>query len=82
MDETVRAIIDTIGENRRRFEQFCYALSEEELLRPVPDSTWVVRDFAAHLGTLDTALLRWFDGVAAGGVVEYERLYTAACDAA
>ncbi len=70
MDDTIRAVIDRIGENRRRFEQFCYSLSEEELLRAVPASTWVVRDFAAHLGTLDTALLRWFDGVGAGGLVD------------
>jgi DinB family protein len=56
----VQAVIDAIVENRRRFEAFCYSLSEEQLARPVPDSTWIVRDFAAHLDTLDTALLRWF----------------------
>lgn len=70
MDETIRGIVDSITENRRRFEQFCYSLSDEELLRPVPDSTWVVRDFAAHLGTLDTEMVRWFDGVADGGIVD------------
>jgi hypothetical protein len=59
-----------IRENRRRFEAFCYSLTEEQLMRPVPNSTWVVRDFAAHLDTLDTALLRWFRGVAAGGSVD------------
>jgi hypothetical protein len=61
MGETAEKVIDAIVENRKRFEAFCYSLSEEELLRPVPGSTWVVRDFAAHLGTLDVALLRWFD---------------------
>lgn len=70
MDETIKTIIATVEQNRVRFEAFCYALSEEELSRPVPDSTWLVRDFAAHLGTLDTELVRWFDGVAAGGVVD------------
>ncbi|MCH8201347.1 MAG: maleylpyruvate isomerase N-terminal domain-containing protein [Chloroflexi bacterium] len=58
--------IDTIKDERRRFEAFCRSLSEEELARPVPDSTWIVRDFIPHLGTLDTELIRWFEGVASG----------------
>ncbi len=57
---TAQTVIDSIIENRRRFEAFCYSLSDEQLSRMVPDSTWIVRDFAAHLDTLDTALLRWF----------------------
>ncbi|MCH7616605.1 MAG: maleylpyruvate isomerase N-terminal domain-containing protein [Chloroflexi bacterium] len=58
--------IDTIKNERRRFETFCRSLSDEELARPVPDSTWIVRDFIPHLGTLDTELIRWFEGVANG----------------
>ena len=58
--------IDRINDERRRFEAFCRSLSEEELTRPVPDSTWIVRDFIPHLGTLDTELIRWFEGVASG----------------
>jgi hypothetical protein len=57
---TAQTVIDTILENRQRFEAFCYALSDEQLARAVPESTWIVRDFAAHLDTLDAALLRWF----------------------
>mgnify|MGYP000554202535 CR=1 FL=1 len=59
--ETGQRVIDAIIENRKKFEAFCYSLSEEELNRPVPESTWLVRDFIAHLGTLDTELARWFD---------------------
>lgn len=70
MTAAIDAVVDAIVENRLRFEAFCYALSDEELVRPVPGSTWVVRDFAAHLGTLDTALLRWFGAAAAGGEVD------------
>jgi len=65
MTPTTQTVIDAIIENRRKFEAFCYSLSQEQLNRPVPQSTWIVRDFASHLGTLDTALLRWFS--AAGG---------------
>lgn len=59
--ETGQRVIDAIIENRKKFEAFCYSLSEDELNRPVPQSTWIVRDFIAHLGTLDTELARWFD---------------------
>ncbi|TAK56296.1 MAG: DinB family protein [Dehalococcoidia bacterium] len=58
----IDGVIELIRENRRRFEEFCYSLSEEELMRPVPGTTWVVRDFAAHIDTLDTALWAWIQG--------------------
>ena len=64
--DAVQKVIDAIVENRRRFEAFCYSLSEEQLNRPVPESTWVVRDFAAHLDTLDPQMVRLFEATAAG----------------
>ena len=64
--ERMQKTIKTTRDERRRFEAFCRSLSEEELERPVPDSTWIVRDFISHLGTLDTELTRWFEGVANG----------------
>lgn len=64
--KTIEDVIDAILENRRRFKEFCYSLTAEQLTRPVPGTTWIVRDFAAHLDTLDTALLRWFEGAATG----------------
>jgi hypothetical protein len=67
MSETLERVVATIAENRRRFEAFCYSLSEEELNRPVPASTWIVRDFAAHLGTLDRAMIGWLRALASGG---------------
>jgi hypothetical protein len=67
LSDTIDAIVATIITNRRRFEAFCYLLSEEELNRAVPNSTWVVRDFAAHLGTLDRAIVGWLRALAAGG---------------
>jgi len=66
VNETIEAVIAAIVENRRRFEAFCNSLSDEELGRAVPGSTWVVRDFAAHLGTLDAAMVRWLRALAAG----------------
>ena len=59
-------VIETIVENRRTFEEFCYSLTPEQLDRAVPESTWVVRDFAAHLGTLDPALAEMFERTTRG----------------
>jgi hypothetical protein len=62
-EREIDGVVEVIRENRRRFEEFCHSLSEEELMRPVPGTTWVVRDFAAHLDTLDTALVAWIQEV-------------------
>jgi hypothetical protein len=59
-------VIQTIKNERRQFEVFCRALSDEELDREVPNSTWKVRDFIAHVGTLDTQLQSWFQSVVDG----------------
>ena len=64
--ETVQQVILTIREHRQRFEQFCRSLTDEELSRPVPNSTWVVKDFVSHLGTLDPELARSFEAAASG----------------
>ncbi len=65
-NENVLAIAEKFKENRARLLVFCRSLSEEELARPVPDSTYSVQDFVAHLGTLDPPLARQFEALAAG----------------
>ena len=65
-NEQAQAIVKTIREQRERFEEFCRSLSEEELSRSVPDSTWLVKDFVSHLATLDPVLVRSFEAAAAG----------------
>jgi hypothetical protein len=66
MGPRVQAVVDTIVEERDRFERFCRSLSEDELTRPVPISTWIVKDFISHLATLDEPIGRWFAAVADG----------------
>lgn len=73
MNETVVKVIEAIVENRTRFEAFCLSLSEEEAIRPVPGSTWVVKDFASHLDTLDTLLAGYMRAVASGGQIDMTR---------
>lgn len=58
--DTIRMVIDNIRAHRVRFEAFCRSLSEEELMRPVPNSTWLVKDFASHLASLDPAMAESF----------------------
>ena len=64
--ETIDRLTDKFRTNREQFKAFCRSLSDEELERPVPDSTYRVKDFASHLATLDTELVRWFEAVREG----------------
>lgn len=68
MEDDVRAVISQLDRHRTRFIVFCRELTGEELDRPVPGSTWLVRDFIAHLATIDgpvTQMFRRFQGDAA-----------------
>jgi len=64
--ETIERLTQKFRTNRTRFQAFCMSLSDEELKRPVPDSTYRVKDFATHLATLDPQLVRWFEAVRDG----------------
>ena len=73
MNETVEQVIAVIRENRRRFEDFCFSLSEDQLSRPVPDSAWIAKDFASHLDTLDTTFVEFIGVVERGGNIDMAR---------
>src|SRR5262249_20819739 len=60
----VRAIVDTLADERARLERFARSLTEEELRRAVPGSSWKVKDFIAHVATLDAAYIGWFTALA------------------
>ncbi len=66
MSETVQKVIADIREHRERFERFCRSLREEELGHPVPNSTWIVKDFVSHLSSLDPTMSQFFEAAAAG----------------
>ena len=65
-DPTVARVIDELAVHRERFENFCRSLSREELGRPVPESTWHVRDFITHLATIDGPVAEMFRAMHAG----------------
>lgn len=66
MDANVQPVVDVIVADRARFERFVRSLSDEELLRPVPESSWVVKDFVSHLATLDGTIIPWFTTIVDG----------------
>lgn len=65
--KAVQEVVAELDSHRLRFEEFCRALSAEELERSVPQSTWIVRDFIAHLGTIDGPVGLMFDSMHSGG---------------
>jgi hypothetical protein len=64
--ETIAKLIGRLKENRAKFVEFCRSLSEEELARPVPDSSYTVKDFVSHLGTIDAPMVQQIEALAAG----------------
>jgi Mycothiol maleylpyruvate isomerase N-terminal domain len=62
----VKQTVEEIVDHRVRFEAFCRSLSAEQLARPVPQSEWIVKDYIAHLATIDLTVTRWFEALAAG----------------
>lgn len=66
MHPTVAAVIEELDAHRVQFEAFCRSLSKEQLARPVPNSTWVVKDFISHLATIDGPVGEMFRTVHAG----------------
>jgi hypothetical protein len=70
MIDAVAKVVETLAENRRLFEAFCMSLSDDEAMRAVPGSTWVVKDFASHLATLDVLFERYTASIVEGGAID------------
>lgn len=62
----VQQVVDELDAHRVKFEDFCRSLTREELQREVPNSTWQVRDFIAHLATIDVPVAEMFRAMHAG----------------
>lgn len=63
MEPEVAAVIEELDGHRARFETFCRALNDDELNASAEQSTWLVRDFIAHLATIDGPVTTMFRGV-------------------
>jgi hypothetical protein len=62
----VEKVLVELDSHREKFESFCRALGNNELALTVPNSTWLVRDFIAHLATIDGPVMRMFENVHSG----------------
>jgi len=62
----VQEVLAELDGHRERFEAFCRSLTAEELERAVPKSTWIVRDFIAHLATIDGPVSQMFRSMHSG----------------
>lgn len=67
MHPDVERVLAELDGHRTRFEALCRSLSAREMNRPVPNSTWLVRDFIAHLATIDVPVGEMFASVHSGG---------------
>ena len=66
MHPDVAAVVEELDAHRTRYDAFCRSLSEEQLNRPVPQSTWIVRDFISHLATIDEPVGEMFRSMREG----------------
>jgi uncharacterized damage-inducible protein DinB len=70
MNPRTRLIIDELARHRAQFEHLCRSLSAQELGTAIPGSHWTVKDYIAHLATIDGLIANNFSpivGLAAPG---------------
>ena len=60
MNPRTQLVIDEMARHSRQFEHLCHSLNEEELRAQVPGSHWTVRDYIAHLCTIDGLIVGGF----------------------
>jgi hypothetical protein len=56
----VQLVIDEFNRHRRQFEHLCRSLTDAELEAVVPGSHWTVKDYIAHLCTIDGLIVPRF----------------------
>lgn len=60
MNPRTQLVIDELARHRVQFEYLCRELTPAELATPIPDSHWMVRDYIAHLCTIDSLIASGF----------------------
>ena len=66
MLELLIPVVAEADTNRETFAAFCRSLAADELARPVPEATWAVKEYIAHLATIDIWVGDWFAHLAEG----------------
>ncbi|MBA4179267.1 MAG: hypothetical protein C0506_01635 [Anaerolinea sp.] len=60
----VSLILDEFARHRVQFEHLCRTLTSDELTTGIPDSHWSVKDYVAHLCTIDGLIAPSFSAMA------------------
>lgn len=60
MNPRIQLVIDEFARHRRQFSVLCHSLTPDELATPIPESHWTVRDYIAHLCTIDGLIVPGF----------------------
>lgn len=60
MNPRTQLVIDEFARHRTQFTTLCHSLSNDELAAVVPGSHWSVRDYIAHLCTIDGLIVPGF----------------------
>lgn len=60
MNPRVQLVIDEFARHRTQFTTLCHSLSKDELATAIPGSHWTVRDYIAHLCTIDGLIVPGF----------------------
>lgn len=66
MNPRTQLILDELARHRTQFEVFCRSLSTDELETAVPDTPWTVKDYIAHLSTVDGVIAAGFQRLSGG----------------
>lgn len=60
MNYRARLVIDEFARHRVQFEHLCHSLTAAELGATIPGSHWTVKDYIAHLCTIDGLIVPGF----------------------
>jgi hypothetical protein len=60
MNPRTQLVIDEQARHRAQFEHLCRSLTEDELGATIPGSHWTVKDYIAHLCTIDGLIVAGF----------------------
>lgn len=66
MNPRAQLIVDELARHRHQFAAFCQLLSAAELATPIPASPWTVKDYIAHLATIDGLIAYRFQALSGG----------------
>src|SRR5688572_14490716 len=60
MNPRTQLVMDEQARHRVQFEHLCRSLTDDELAAPIPGSHWNVKDYIAHLCTIDGLIVGGF----------------------